>query len=127
MKKLLLLVCSLILLFAGAPACAAVGFTLNLAVVTNVNLADGQVFQENLVDVRTNFPTLSSPSHPSAGHAQFFLNGLGPQNYLIQYSTNLGSTDWSPLLTTNGGCAPVPIVDSNAVDAARYYRAVIAP
>jgi hypothetical protein len=94
---------------------------------TNVNILDGQVMQANFVCVRTNFPTLSSPSHPSAGQAQFLLNGLGAQNYLIQYSTNLGSTNWSSLLTTNGGCAPVPIIDSQATNSDRFYRALIVP
>jgi hypothetical protein len=94
---------------------------------TNVTLADGQVMQANFVYVRTNFPKLSSPSHPSAGQAQFFLNGLGAQNYLIQYSTNLGSSNWSSLLTTNGGCAPVPIIDSQATNGNRFYRALIVP
>jgi len=93
----------------------------------NVTLVAGQTTNLNFVVTRTNFPTLTSPVHISSSQFQFLLNGLAGRSYTIQTVTNLEDTSWLALLTTNVPCTSVFILDSQATNNQRFYRALILP
>jgi len=57
---------------------------------------------------------LSQPAMLSSNVFQFQLSGLAAQNYTVQVSTNLASTNWLTLLITNLSASPVLIQDSQA-------------
>jgi hypothetical protein len=97
------------------------------ALATNVTLSNSQTLALNVVLTRTNFPSLAGPARDSPSQVHFALTGLPAVNYLVQFSTNLSTSNWFPLRVTNGGCAPVMITDSQATNTARYYRALILP
>ena len=70
-------------------------------------------------------PTLGSPSKISSNQFQLRLTGVSNQNYTIQYSTTL--TTWISFSTNNSPSNSFNIIDSNATNGARFYRAVIGP
>jgi len=94
---------------------------------TNLNISSGQAVQADLVVSRTNFPALVNFSRAAPGHAQFTLNGLAGQTYLLQAVTSLGSTNWTTFLKTNCNCNTVTILDSSATNTSQFYRAQIVP
>ena len=49
------------------------------------------------------------------------------QNYTIQTSTNLKSTNWTSLLVTNPPVNTFIFADTNATNPARYYRVLLGP
>ena len=55
---------------------------------------------------------------------QFNFNARGSQgvNYTLEVSTNLGSTNWSPLYTFTLTNNPFPVTDSSATGPSRFYR-----
>jgi hypothetical protein len=71
-------------------------------------------------------PTLTGLTR-AGNQFQLRLNGTTGQTYTVQYSTNLGNTNWLSLLTTNPSAAAVTILDPNATNAARFYRARVGP
>ncbi|HXR48911.1 MAG TPA: carboxypeptidase-like regulatory domain-containing protein [Candidatus Limnocylindrales bacterium] len=101
------------------------GFTASSS--SNVTLVAGQTTNINFVVTRTNWPSLTNPVHVSSSQFQFLLDGLAGQSYTIQTITNLGSTNWLALLTTNAPCASVYILDSQATNGQRFYRALVVP
>jgi Carboxypeptidase regulatory-like domain len=73
-------------------------------------------------------PSLGSAAKSSGTHFQFLLNAASNQNYTIQVSTDLSSTNWTTLVVTNNTTAnSYLIVDPNATNKQRFYRAVIGP
>jgi hypothetical protein len=72
-------------------------------------------------------PMLGQPAK-SGSQFQFFISGSSGQNYTIQTSTNLKSTNWSTLFITN---SPVNntfmISDPGATNPTRYYRVLVGP
>ncbi len=70
-------------------------------------------------------PTLSSPLKISSSQFQMRLTGVSNQNYTIQYSTTL--TNWISISTNNSPSNSFNILDSNATNGARFYRALIGP
>ena len=58
---------------------------------------------------------------------QLRLTGATGQNYTVQYSTNLANPNWVSLLITNLSAASVTILDPNATNASRFYRARVGP
>ena len=70
-------------------------------------------------------PILSSPSKISSSQFQLRLTGVSNQNYTIQYSTTL--TNWISFLTNNSPSNSFNILDSNATNGSRYYRALVGP
>jgi hypothetical protein len=93
----------------------------------NVTLMAGQTTNLNFVVIRTNFPSLTKPVHVSGSQFQFLLNGLAGQPYTVQTVTNLGSTNWLALLTTNAPCSSVFILDRQATNGQRFYRTLVVP
>ncbi|HLX68494.1 MAG TPA: carboxypeptidase regulatory-like domain-containing protein [Verrucomicrobiae bacterium] len=71
-------------------------------------------------------PTLGQPSR-SGGRFQFSVNATAGQNYTIQMSTNLNSTNWSSILVTNPTMNSFFITDPNATNPARFYRVLMGP
>jgi hypothetical protein len=75
-----------------------------------------------------NGPGLASPGILSKGQFQFLLNGAAGQNYTIQMSTNLGSTNWTSLYVTNcASSGSFYVTDGNATNSARFYRVKVGP
>jgi len=58
---------------------------------------------------------------------QLQLTGVTEQNYTVQFSTNLASSNWFWLLTTNPSAASVTILDPNATNSSRFYRVQLGP
>jgi hypothetical protein len=73
-------------------------------------------------------PFIRQPSRLSASQIGFELIGLQTNNYIVQFSTDLSSTNWSTLLTTNLPYdSAFPILDNQATNNQRFYRAKSAP
>jgi hypothetical protein len=70
-------------------------------------------------------PFITSPQRFGTMQFGFTLNGAPNVSYTVQVSTNLASTNWTSLfslrLTTN---TFLPVVDYNATNSPRFYRAV---
>jgi hypothetical protein len=71
-------------------------------------------------------PMIGNPSK-SGSQFQFFVAANAGQNYTIQMSTNLKSTNWSSILVTNPSMNSFFITDPNATNPARFYRVLIGP
>ncbi len=58
------------------------------------------------------------------GSSQFGFNVAGSVgvSYTLQVSTNLASTNWAPLYTFQLTNSPMPVTDSTATNAPRFYR-----
>jgi hypothetical protein len=75
-----------------------------------------------------------APIPPSLGQAiksgsqfQFSVTGSTGVNYTIQSTTNLISTNWASILTTNPTANTFLFSDPNATNPSRYYRILIGP
>jgi hypothetical protein len=90
-----------------------------------------------LVAAATSFPLALASSAPrprldlatklSGTQFNFQLSGTAGQNYTVQVSTNLASTNWSTLLVTNLSASPVFIQDNQASSKQRFYRVKVGP
>jgi len=97
-----------------------------------VHVSDGGGASTNQNYSLTINPPLSRPTlgqtSKSGTQFQFFLSGSSGQNYTIQVSSNLLSSNWATILVTN---SPVNntfmISDPNATNPARYYRVLVGP
>jgi hypothetical protein len=94
---------------------------------SNAVLIAGQATNINFTVTRTNFPSLTNPTHVSSSQFQFLLAGLAGQSYTIQTITNLDGTNWLALLTTNIPCVSAYILDGQATNNQRFYRALVVP
>ena len=73
-------------------------------------------------------PTLSSPAYSASGQFQTLLNGFSNQDYTLQMSTNLGSTNWVTLYVTNNSATnSFLLTDPNATNQQRFYRVLVGP
>ncbi len=72
-------------------------------------------------------PVLGSPNW-QPGQFQMRLTGMANQNYTVQVSTNLVSTNWTSLFVTNNPTTNSFIITvPNATNRAGFYRALIGP
>jgi hypothetical protein len=72
-------------------------------------------------------PGLSLPSWLT-NRFQVRLTGAANQNYTLQMSTNLGSTNWLSLFVTNNTTAnSFLLTDPNATNKQRFYRVLVGP
>jgi hypothetical protein len=72
-------------------------------------------------------PALSSPVWLT-NRFQMRLTGAANQNYTLQMSTNLGSTNWISLFVTNNTTAnSFLLTDPNATNKLRFYRVLVGP
>ncbi len=73
-------------------------------------------------------PVISSPARLSGGQFQMLLNGVANQNYTVQMSTNLDTTNWVTLYTTNNPATNSFLVtDPGATNRQRFYRILVGP
>jgi hypothetical protein len=116
-------------LYSGGPINGTP--TANGTFLFTVHVSDGSGTSTN-----QNYSlTINAPTPPELGQSsksgsqfRFFLSGSSGQNYTIQASTNLISSNWATILITN---SPVNntfmISDPNATNPARYYRVLLGP
>ena len=94
-------------------------------VVTNTSsLAATQSFWVGVVS-----PHKPSLSTPTISGGQFFLSVSGDTgpDYIIQGTTNLTSTNWSAIFTTNQPTLPFQWMDTNTMRPQFYYRILLGP
>lgn len=101
----------------GAP------LTLTLTATNGVLPNATQTFTLAVINLR---PILGRPSF-SGGKFQLLVTGVAGQNYTVQSSTNLVSTNWSTLLVTNAPGTSFEFTDPNATNRSRYYRVLVGP
>jgi hypothetical protein len=87
----------------------------------------GQATNVSFVIARTNVATLGTPVRISNNQFQMLLSGMAGGNYVIVESTNVASTNWSTVISTNAPCNSFYVVDSQATNSARFYRAIVVP
>jgi hypothetical protein len=92
--------------------------------VPNAQFGYGKVNASNAVAmVRATLPVLSVAS-PSNQLSQVTIQQAVPGwHYVLQTSSNLVS--WTPLLNSTASTNSITVLDTNAVDSPRYYRALI--
>ncbi|MBC8097525.1 MAG: hypothetical protein H7Y43_17105, partial [Akkermansiaceae bacterium] len=72
-------------------------------------------------------PTLGSVSY-SAGQFSLTVDGQFGPDYVIQVSTNLATTNWVTVLSTNSPVVPFIFTDSATSDEPmKFYRALVGP
>jgi hypothetical protein len=72
-------------------------------------------------------PVLALPTW-LANQFQMRLIGVSNQNYTLQMSTNLSSTNWISLFITNNTTAnSILLTDPNAINKQRFYRVKVGP
>jgi hypothetical protein len=87
------------------------------------------------IGATTSFPLALSSGAPRLDQAirlsgtqfRFQLSGTVGQTYSVQVSTNLVSTNWFTLMTTNLSASPALIQDNQATAAQRFYRVIVGP
>jgi hypothetical protein len=94
---------------------------------SNVTVAAGQTLPVNFVVPAANFPGLSAPQRLSNSQFQFLLQVTAGKTYTVQASTDLNSANWLCLLVTNAASNSIIVVDSQATNRSRFYRALLAP
>jgi hypothetical protein len=72
-------------------------------------------------------PRLDQVAKRSGTQFRFQLSGTVGQTYSVQASTNLASTNWLTLMTTNLSASPALIQDNQATAAQRFYRVKVGP
>ena len=109
-------------LLSGTP-------TTNKVFTFKVQVMDGNFATTNkVVSITVNpKPSLGSPGWVT-NRFRMWLAGASNQNYTIQTSTNLSSTNWISLFITNHATAnSFNVTDPNATNKQRFYRALIGP
>ena len=72
-------------------------------------------------------PQISVPARFANGQFQMTVNGVAGQNYTLQMSTNLISTNCSSLFITNTSQNSFLFGDPNATNQQRFYRVLVGP
>lgn len=93
----------------------------NYVAVTATNF---QATELNFVLPILGEPVISQPMNLSGGRFGFNLAGSIGTNYVVQASTNLATTNWFTVLTTNLTASPAFIQDNRATNRERFYRVV---
>ena len=100
---------------------------LTVTRTSNVTITAGQALPVNFVVPAANFPGLSAPQRLSNSQFQFLLQVIPGQTYTIQASSDLNAGNWLCLLVTNAPSNLITIVDSQATNRSRIYRALLGP
>jgi Immunoglobulin domain/Immunoglobulin I-set domain len=80
------------------------------------------------VSLSSGAPTLSQAMRLSNGQFQMLLNGIPNQNYTLEMSTNLSTTNWFTLYVTNNPASGAFLLaDPNATNKHRFYRIKVGP
>ena len=94
----------------------------------SVNNAVGETYAAATLNVTMPYrPVLNSAGFLAGGKFQFQINGIAGQNYTLQMSTNLASTNWMSILVTNAPGGSFFIMDTNATNLDRFYRIRVGP
>ena len=118
--------------FKGASLLNATNAVYAIQAVGATNTGNYSVVVTNLAGSATSsnaFLTVIVPPtlgiRLSAGDPLLTLDGMLGSNFVVQYSTNLGGTNWTHLLSvTNLPSSPYPFLDpAGAGEPARFYRA----
>lgn len=72
-------------------------------------------------------PVISAPAHLSNNQFQMLVAGVAGQNYTVQMTTNLASTNWSSIYLTNPSSGTFLFTDPNATNKQRSYRVWVGP
>jgi hypothetical protein len=72
-------------------------------------------------------PQITAPTQVASSQFQMTVTGVAGQNYTLQMSTNLISTNWSSLFITNLASSSFPFDDPNATNQQRFYRVQVGP
>jgi hypothetical protein len=72
-------------------------------------------------------PILNSVGYLFGNQFEIQFNGVAGQNYTLQMSTNLASTNWTSILVTNAPGGSFSITDPNATNRAGFYRIWVGP
>lgn len=104
---------------------AARGYTTGTTAF--VDTGGGHAFQYDFTVTRTNLPALGTPVRLSGTQLQFLLSGMAGQSYTVQAITNVNGTNWLVVLATNAACDSVTVLDTQATNSQRFYRAIVAP
>jgi hypothetical protein len=95
--------------------------------MVQLNDGNGHSTNQNFsLTINSSSPIISPPSK-FGSQFQFFVTGTSGQNYTVQMSTNLHSTNWSTFLVTNPTMNSFFISDTNATNPARFYRVLVGP
>jgi hypothetical protein len=95
--------------------------------VTDSNVSDPPATKVLSITINPR-PALDSAAKISGTQFQFLLNGASNQNYTLQMSTNLSSTNWTALFVTNNPAAnSFLLTDPDATNQQRFYRVLIGP
>jgi hypothetical protein len=106
---------------SGVPLLANYVWPTNDVEVTATNF---QATELDFVLPIVGEPYISQPVNLSAGHFGFNLAGSPGTNYTVLACTNLATTNWFTLMTTNLSVSPIFIQDNHATNRSRFYRAV---
>jgi hypothetical protein len=108
---------------SGAPA--AIGTNDFIVRVTD---SDAVTVTRALTLIINSMPDLGSAAKAGAQFQFLVLNAAIGQNYTVQTSTNLGSSNWTSLFITNNATTnSFPIVDPNAGGGQGFYRILVGP
>ena len=116
-------------LFTWRPGVAQANTTNSITlVVTNNSSPALSATRSFIVTVNpVSLPNLSGMSIAN-GHFRFQVNGDTGPDYSVQISTNLASTNWLTVFTTNSPALPFYWMDSTVISApASFYRVWIGP
>jgi hypothetical protein len=82
----------------------------------------------NLVVYPASLPQFGQPVHVSSSQFNFNLYGANGDNYTVQTSTNLATTNWFTLtIVSNLPSSPFLVQDFQATNRVRFYRAFQGP
>jgi hypothetical protein len=110
------------------------GLISGVSAVSGTNSFIVRVTDANSVTVTRTLTLITSPKPKlgseikSGAQFQFLLSGVSDQNYTLQASTNLNSTNWVSLFVTNSATTNTFLVtDFNATNKQRFYRVLVGP
>jgi hypothetical protein len=75
----------------------------------------------------SNGPILNSAGFVSGKQFRIQLDCIAGQNYTLQMSTNLASTNWVPIWVTNAPGGVMSLMDPDATNDGRFYRIMLGP
>ena len=101
------------------PSSANYTFAISNA---TVNVTNDQAFRADFVGSINGEPFVSQPTWLAPARFGFTLSGSPGTNYSILACTNLATTNWFTVLTTNLSTSPVSIQDNQATNNQRFYR-----
>ncbi|HXB59287.1 MAG TPA: carboxypeptidase-like regulatory domain-containing protein, partial [Candidatus Acidoferrales bacterium] len=115
---------------SGTPTSAGTNGIFNFDVIAEDNFSNAAVQPLSITVTGTGVTTLGSASLMTSSNTfQMLINGVQTgYNYTVQMSTNLASTNWTSIYTTNApGTNALLVPDSNATNQSRFYRVQVVP